>query len=125
MPDDPLMRMVVQRMDEISRDQKTLAETLRQSEHTASESRRRVHERLDEHTKLLLDQGSRLAGVERSVEAEAPTWAEYRALKARALGAGMLGRTLWRVGGWLIAGAAALIALRHDIADFVRWLVTR
>lgn len=126
MPDDnTLIALLIQRMDEISRDQKSLAEVLRQSELTASDSRRRMHERLDEQAVSLIDIGHRMKAVERSMEAEAPTWAEYRSLKAKAAGAGTLGRILWRTGGWLIGVAAALIALRHDIAEFLRWLVSR
>lgn len=125
MSDDTLMRLLIQRVDEISRDQKAMAEAIRQSELSASDSRRRMHERMDKHTELLLDISPRVASLEHSVEVQAPTLEEYRTLKAKALGAGSLGKALWRMGAWLIGAAAALIALRHDIADFLRWLMSR
>lgn len=125
MADDVLISVIIARMDEIARDQKAMAEALRQSEVSSSESRRRVYERLDKHTELLLDIKPRVASLEHSVEVQKPTLDEYRTLKAKALGAGSLGRALWRFGGWLIGAAAALIALRHDIAEFLRWMMSR
>lgn len=125
MPEETLIALLIQRMDEISREQKAIVEVMRQSDLSAAESRRHVHKQLEEHTISLIEIGHRLGTVERSIEAEAPTWAEYRALKAKAMGAGTLGKALWKAVAWLIGVAAAATAFRHDIADFVRWLMSR
>ncbi len=74
----------------------------------ANESRQRVYRKLEELQKNQIDQGNRLGKVEKSVEAEKPTWQEYREAKLRVQGAGKLGMFLWRIGWWLLAGAVTL-----------------
>lgn len=123
--ENTILSLIMARVEEVAINQRDLQTQQRESERLASESRRRVHEKQDEQNQLLLKLDHRLSTVEKSVEAEAPTWAEYRAYKARAAGAGMLGRMLWKTGAWLIAAAAAFYALRNEITALWHWFMSR
>lgn len=123
--DGAILTLIMARLEEVAINQRDLQTQMRESERSSAESRRRVHEKQDEQNQLLLKLDHRLSTVENAVEAEAPTWAEYRALKARAAGAGTLGRVIWKVGAALVVVVGALYALRNDIAAFWQWLMTR
>ncbi|MGF6253765.1 hypothetical protein [Ensifer sp. LBL] len=53
---------------------------------------------------------ARVEAVEKAVASASPTLSDYQDMRKKAEGAGLLGRTLWRIGGWLIAGASTLYA---------------
>ena len=90
----------------------------------ASDSRRRVHEKLEQHSVVLITIEHRVNAVEKSVDSAAPTLKEYSEYRAKAIGAGTLGRFLWRAGAWLIVAAAGAYSLRHDISAWWHWFVT-
>ena len=90
----------------------------------ASESRRRVHEKMENHGNLLTAVVHRLDVVEKAVESAEPTLKEWRETKAKAVGAGIVGRGLWKVGVWLIGVVAIIYGLRHDISVWWNWLIT-
>lgn len=91
----------------------------------ASESRRRVHEKLEQQGLTLVALDHRMAAVEKSVDSAAPTLSEFAQRKAQAQGAGMLGRALWYIGGWLLGGAAGIYALRDQIYTWWHWVTMR
>lgn len=77
---------------------------------TAGESRKRQYESQEKMSREMLDISYRLQTVEKQVEAFAPTSREYEQMRDRAIGAGTLGRWLWRIGGLLISAAAGAAA---------------
>ena len=123
--DGAILTLIMARLEEVAVNQRDLQTQMRESERLSTESRRRVHEKQDVQNQLLLKLDHRLSTVEKAVEAEAPTWAEFRALKARAAGAGSLGRAIWKVGAWVVVVVGAFYALRNDIAAFWQWLMSR
>lgn len=99
----------------VSEDLRQIRSEMRADRDNASESRRRVYEQLEdvkkgqgEQTQRLEAASTRLEAVEKSMEDAAPTLAEYRAYKQRVKGAGMLGRSLWIVGGAVLTCAGAI-----------------
>ncbi|MEP2706519.1 MAG: hypothetical protein ABJQ71_05955 [Roseibium sp.] len=88
----------------------------------SSESRRRVYERLNEVSEILhgmalkqaqIDQ--RMAMMEETYAAAAPTLTKFSKTKQRVVGAGMLGRVLWRIGAALLGAACTLYVWRTEI----------
>lgn len=110
--------MIVNRLD-------ALDARLTASEASASESRGRMHQKLERQGELLLTIDGRVTAVEKAVACAQPTLREYAETKLKVATAGMLGRGLWRVGRWLLGGAVALYALRHDIAAWWQWFMHR
>ncbi|MCV0426190.1 MAG: hypothetical protein K5905_12005 [Roseibium sp.] len=98
----------------------------------ASESRRRVHERLDEQTKALHALELQIAALaqrqdtmEEAFAAASPTLSEFTRTKLRIAGAGMLGAALWKVGAGLLAAAYGVYAWRAEIWAVLTKLMAR
>lgn len=90
----------------------------------AIDSRRRVHDKLEQHGNLLIVIDHRVTTVEKAVDGAAPQLKEYTEVKAKIAGAGMLGIRLWKIGVWLLGAAVGIYALRHDISAWWQWLIT-
>lgn len=116
--DSHILTMIVDRLQHIET-------RLTSSEHSAGESRRRMHDKLETHGELLLKIDHRVTMVEKAVDSAAPTLKEYADMKSKVAGAGLLGKSLWKFGRWILAGAVAAYALRNDLAAWWHWLVSR
>lgn len=111
----PSIKAIFDQLEEIRTSQAT-------DRSNSSESRRRVYDRLNEVSEVLhtmaLKQASmdqRMAMMEETYAAAAPTLSEFSKTKQRVVGAGILGRVLWKVGAALLAGACSLYIWRADI----------
>jgi hypothetical protein len=116
--DTHILTLILDRLSHIE-------DRMNEGERTASDSRRRLHEKLENHSALLLNIDHRVTAVEKAVDSAAPTLREYSEIKAKVSGAGLLGLKLWKLGGWILGGVAAVYALRHDLATWWHWLMTR
>lgn len=87
----------------------------------SAESRRRIYEKLEYQSSLLTTLDGRVQKVEKAVEGAAPTLAEFNSYKDQVRGAGRLGKFLWGVGGFVLAGAVALITTANSV---MTWLQT-
>ena len=114
---DAAIILLTEMLKGIKEDVKGVREELSSDRQNASASRQRVYEKLEEVQETQADHGSRLVNVEQSIESEKPTWQEYRETKQRVAGAGLLGRTLWRFGRWLIVGAFMLAGWAYSARD--------
>jgi len=98
----------------------------------ASESRRRVHERLDNQTKGIHDLALKVASMDHRMEkmetaqaAAAPTLSEMKKVKQRVIDAGALGRVLWKAGAFLLLLASALYSIRAEIWSAISKLMSK
>lgn len=94
----------------------TLMQIILNNEKSAQDSRRIIHEKLDEIVKqnftILLDQqrlDGRLRALELGQESIKPHIDEFNRYKERVAGAGILGRWLWWMGGGVLALAAYVV----------------
>ena len=118
MADDHILTLILDRLAHIE-------SRMDSGELIASDSRRRVHEKLESHGTLLLKIDHRVSAVEKAVDSAAPTLKEYAEIKAKVSGAGLLGLKLWKTGAWLLTAAAGLYALRHDLSTWWNWIITQ
>ncbi|WP_289036014.1 hypothetical protein [uncultured Roseibium sp.] len=107
---DALNTAIMKMMDEGFREVRAM---LSEQQASASESWRRVYDKLDELQR-------RVDVVEKSVEASEPTLAEVRLYQQQVKGAGKLGRLLWWAGGGLLTGAVAIYSWRPVIAELLK-----
>lgn len=82
---------------------KTLVDTWRNQEQAASSGRRVLHEKFDQLQGEVHNFGHQLAGVMKDIAVMKPTIAAVETAKQRAIGAGMLGKALWAIGGAMVA----------------------
>lgn len=80
-----------------------------------SERGRRLWEEVNQQGKTLVSISHRMEAVEKGVAGAKPTLDEYAELKAKAVGAGWLGRKLWLVGSGLLVAASWLYSVRDSI----------
>lgn len=102
--DTAFVNLVLQRLDQF-------ASQLESDKVTSDESRRRLHEKIDALEKTIWGLDHRLELMEKAVTSTNPVFTEYMAYKQRAIGAGMVGRWLWWLGGILISAAASAAAM--------------
>lgn len=93
------LETIVSKLSEIAADLKA-----------ASESRKKVYDNQESLSKQMVGLDWRIQTLEKEVAAFAPTSREYERFRERAIGAGTLGRWLWRLGGLLISAAAGAAA---------------
>lgn len=114
--DDTHVMLIMSKFDEINRQ---MAEDRRE----ASDSRRRMYERMDGMSRDVHDLKHRVNSTADTVNDLAPKVKRYADMEQQAQGAGRLGRGLWWAGGVLLAGAATLYANANSIkAWFVAFL---
>ncbi len=123
--DGHLLALIVNRLETFDARFNRIEDRIHASDLQSSDSRRRVHEKLDAQNIVMHTMDGRLTVVEQSVASAAPSLREYAELKAKAAGAGWLGAKLWRLGGWVIGAAAILYGLRDDISAWWHWLIQR
>lgn len=80
------------------------------SQEASSESRRRLHEKLDQTDRVLDRVSSRVEGLERSLTSISPTIQEFMTYKHQVIGAGRFGRALWWLGGLVLTAASAVVS---------------
>lgn len=76
----------------------------------SDDSRRRLHEKVDGLEKSFWGLDSRLEVMEKAVTSTNPMFTEYQAYRQRVIGAGMVGRWLWWLGGIILTAAASIAA---------------
>lgn len=108
--DAAFVAIVLQRLDRIE-------SQLESDRINSEESRRRMHEKLDGHEKMLWGLDHRMETMEKAVTTTSPVFTEYMALKQRAIGAGMVGRWLWWIGGLVLSAAASAAAVYGWLAS--------
>lgn len=77
----------------------------------SSDSRRRLHDKIDGLEKTIDGLDRRLEQLEKAVTTTNPMFTEYQAYRQRMIGAGMVGRWLWFLGGILLSAAASAAAV--------------
>lgn len=82
------------------------------STNEAKESRKGQYEKMEEHSGKLEEMNGRLKVVENALKDVEPTLAEFIVIKHQIKGAGIAGRWLWAIGGFLIASAAWLVSIK-------------
>jgi hypothetical protein len=85
----------------------------------ASESRRRTHEKMDALGRDLHTVSSEVRDLTDRVTAIEPTWKDYLRKQDQVRGAGTLGRAIWKVGGWVLAAAVALVGFYAWVASHI------
>lgn len=105
----------------------SLIKTVERVDQNSSESRRRVYEKLEGLGTAMHQIGTKIDGAEKEIKALKervsdlePSVAEYRIWVTRVRAAGWLGRTLWAVGGALLAAAAFLVSSWDAVIKFFR-----
>lgn len=89
---------------------KTLVETWRNQEQSASSGRRVLHEKFDQLQGEVHNFGHQLAGALKDIADMKPTVDAVEIAKERTIGAGILAKALWMIGGAMIAGGAWLLS---------------
>lgn len=89
---------------------KTLVETWRAQEQGASSARRVLHQKFDQLQTEVHGFGTQLAGALKDIAEMKPTVDAVETAKQRAIGAGLVGKALWAIGGAMIAGGAWLLS---------------
>lgn len=115
--DDVNAAMLMSRFDEIGR-------RMSEDRQDSAESRRRIYSKLEQQSAILKDVDSRVLKLERSMDAAAPTLAEYSDIKAQVRGAGRLGKMLWGLGGFVLAIAVTLANTWSSVSAYLHALVT-
>jgi hypothetical protein len=76
----------------------------------SAESRRQMHLKLDDLEKRMWNVDFRMETTEKAVNATNPFFTEYQAYRERVIGAGIVGRWLWWIGGIILTAAASIAA---------------
>ncbi len=100
----------------------SLDERLQQIEKDGKERGRRLWEEVNAIRETLIAQEHRMANMEKSVAGAQPTIDDVKAMKQKAAGAGWLGRMLWRIGGWVLAGAVGIYASWENLVAVLKAL---
>ena len=108
--DAAFVSIVIQRLDQ-------LGGQIESDRLNSEESRRRMHEKLDGHEKMLWGLDHRMEVMERAVTSTSPVFTEFMAYKQRVIGAGMVGRWLWWIGGIILTAAASIAATYAWVAS--------
>jgi chromosome segregation ATPase len=74
-----------------------------------AESRRRIHEKMDQLSADISEIGRDVKEQDKRLAAMEPDVLDYRAKRQQVIGARMLGRFLWALGGIILAIAAWLV----------------
>lgn len=115
--DDVHAAMLMSRFDEIGR-------RMSEDRIDSNDSRRRIHEKLEDQSKVLTTLDGRVQKLEKAVEGAAPTLAEFTTYKEQVRGAGRLGRVLWGIGGFVLAAGVALSTVWSHVAAWLQTLIT-
>lgn len=83
----------------------------------ASEGRKHQYEKLEDLSKAVLKVENRVENVEKTLSVATPAIDEFMIIKHKVVGAGVMGKWLWGVGGALLS--AALI-LRESITSWLK-----
>jgi len=84
-------------------------ESIENEMHDAKEARGKVYERIEATNQKVDHLGWRMDALEKTMNSQAPTIAEFLTYKEQVKGAGRLGKFLWAAGG-LILGAAVSVS---------------
>ena len=84
-------------------------ESIENEMHDAKEARGKVYERIEATNQKVDHLGWRMDALEKTMNNQAPTIAEFLTYKEQVKGAGRLGKFLWAAGG-LILGAAVSVS---------------
>jgi hypothetical protein len=76
----------------------------------SDDSRRRLHEKVDGLEKSFWGLDSRMETMEKAVTSTSPFFTEFQAYRERVIGAGIVGRWLWWIGGIILTAAASIAA---------------
>lgn len=94
--------------------QENLKEAVQSMERSSSNSRKQLHEKVEQIRADVSAQGHRLQNLEKAMSKAEPDLARFRAMEQQAKGAGMFGRWLWWLGGILIAAGGFILANIQD-----------
>lgn len=97
------VNLVLQRLDQFASQQES-------DKVTADESRRRLYEKIEALEKSIWNVDHRLELMEKAVTSTSPIFTEFMSYQQRVIGAGIVGRWLWRIGGILLTAAASVAA---------------
>lgn len=81
----------------------------------AAQSRERQYERIENLTLTVALMDTRMKNMESTIASNAPTLAEFTAMKHKVQGAGIFGKWVW-------VGAGGLIGFLIDIKGWIPWL---
>lgn len=98
---------------------------LERIEADGQERGRRLWEEVNAMRGVLIGQEHRMANIEKSVAGAQPTIDDVKAMKQKAAGAGWLGRMLWRIGGWVLAGAVGIYASWENLMAVMKAITGR
>jgi Flp pilus assembly protein TadB len=86
----------------------------------SAESRRQMHVKQDDLEKRMWNVDYRMENLEKTVSATSPFLTEYQTYRQRVIGAGMVGRGLWFLGGILLSAAASAAAVYAWLASHLQ-----
>lgn len=86
----------------------------------SAESRRQMHLKQDDLEKRMWNVDYRMENLEKTVSTTSPFFTEFMAYKQRVIGAGMVGRALWFLGGILLSAAASAAAVYAWLASHLQ-----
>ena len=94
-------------------------ETLVSANREANETRGRMFNRIEQVTSHIMEVKGRVDAIERDLNEVKPTVSEFMAWRNRVQGAGMLGRGLWVIGGFLLAVVAWIVTHFNSLIAIV------
>lgn len=89
---------------------RSLEATWRQQEASASQGRRDLHQKFETLRTEVHTMSTQVAGALNDIAFLKPIVNQVETAKQRAIGAGMLGKALWAVGGAMVAGGVWLLS---------------
>jgi hypothetical protein len=89
---------------------KSLESTWRSQEAAATEGRRELHRKFEAMADKVSTLSGRVEQILRDILNMQPIIDEVETAKQRAIGAGMLGKALWAIGGAMVAGGVWLLS---------------
>ena len=111
---DAALALIIDRLQNIDK-------RMEHAERNASMSRQRMYDKLDTVEREQDKAGARFEKLETAILTMSPTVAEFVALKTNAQVAGKLGRFLWRLGGIVLAIAAAVATMWAAFWTHFNW----
>ncbi|MDH6265558.1 hypothetical protein M2360_000948 [Rhizobium sp. SG_E_25_P2] len=122
---DRIQSLILDRLTQIDSRMNRMEERMDDEKDAASESRRRIYDRLEQQGSTLITVSHRMEGLEKAVAADSVTLSDFRETRAKAAAAGWVGGWLWRTGKYVLGAAAALYAMRQDVAAWWHWFIGR
>lgn len=97
-----------------------IKQSIAEDKRDATESRRRVYDKLEDQSRAMYELTARVATVESSVASMAPSVAEFNSMRTKAAGAGKLGRFLWVTGGIVLSWALWIVTSFSSITAWFK-----